>query len=162
MPRPDDLPEGAALGMLETHGLVAAVEAADAMVKAAHVRLVQQQRTVPGLVTHFIVGETAAVRAAVEAGRAAAERVGRVAGAHVIPRPGDGLLDTVVFPLAGRASRAAPDAPPPAGGADEDFEAMTVRELRALARDRDGGLSGRDIARATKAELVAYLSGLGA
>ena len=78
-----------------------------------------------------------------------------MAGAHVIPRPGDGLLDTVVFPLAGRASRAAPDAPPPAGGADEDFEAMTVRELRALARDRDGGLSGRDIARATKAELVA-------
>lgn len=149
--------------MLETLGLVAAIEAADAMVKAARVRLVQQQRTVPGLVTHFVIGETAAVRAAVDAGRAAAERVGRVAASHVIPRPADGLLDQVVFPLAGRASdsRLGPDPSTEAdapGGSAEVYRAKTVRELRAMARERDGGLSGRDIARATKADLVAYLS----
>ena len=152
MPAPDlaSIPPGSALGMLETHGLVAAIEAADAMLKSADVRLVQQQRTNPALITHFVVGETAAVRSAVDAGRSAAERVGKVVSAHVIPRPGAGLLDVVIVPLAGGAS----------GSSDaEDYEAMTVRELRSLARERDeNGLSGRDIARATKAELVAYLS----
>ena len=142
--------------MLETHGLVAAIEAADAMLKAAEVRLLQQQRTNPALITHFVVGETAAVRSAVDAGRAAAERVGKVVSAHVIPRPGEGLLGEIVLPLAGRGRSAGSGAEAGAPGAYED---MTVRELRALARDRDGGLSGRDIARATKADLVAYLAG---
>ncbi|MEM1054537.1 MAG: BMC domain-containing protein [Bacteroidota bacterium] len=150
MPSPDltNIPEGAALGMLETHGLVAAIEAADAMLKSADVRLLQQQRTNPALITHFVVGETAAVRAAVDAGRAAAERVGKVVSAHVIPRPGEGLLPRVIVPLVGGAAPS-----------DEDYGAKTVRELRALARDRaDDSFSGREIARATKAELVAYLS----
>ena len=152
-------PEGGALGMLETHGLVAAIEAADAMVKAAPVRLVQQTRTVPALVTHFVVGETGAVRAAVDAGRAAAERVGRVAAAHVIPRPASGVYDGLVLPHAsgedeGSASGAAASGAVP----EADYAAMTVRELRALARERNGGLEGRDIARAKKADLVAYLS----
>ncbi|MGB3544711.1 BMC domain-containing protein, partial [Rubrivirga sp.] len=61
---------GGALGVLETVGLVAAIEAADAMLKTSEVRLVRQQRTVPGLVTHFVVGDTAAVRSAVDAGAA--------------------------------------------------------------------------------------------
>ena len=156
MARPSsDSPEGGALGMLETHGLVAAIEAADAMVKAAPVRLLQQQRTNPALITHFVVGEVGAVQAAVDAGRAAAERVGRVASAHVIPRPGEGLLSRIIFPEAGRKPPAASGG---AGASGEDYDAMTVRELRALARDREGGtLSGRDIARATKADLVDYL-----
>lgn len=137
--------------MLETHGLVAAIEAADAMLKSAEVQLVQQQRTNPALITHFVVGETAAVRAAVDAGRSAAERVGKVVSAHVIPRPGDGLMDVVIVPLAGGAAEAS--------ASPNEYEAMTVRELRALARERDeNGLSGREIARATKAELVAYLA----
>lgn len=136
--------------MVETLGLVAAVEAADAMLKAADVRLAQQQRTNPGLVTHFVVGETAAVRAAVEAGRAAAERVGRVAAVHVIPRPAAGVWSRLVQPLVTEGATAPPDA----GG----YTAHTVRELRALVRDRDGvDLTGRAVARATKDELVAAL-----
>ena len=90
-----ELPPGAALGLLETQGLVAAIEAADAMLKSAEVRLLQQQRTNPALITHVVTGETAAVRAAVDAGAAAAERVGRVVSKLVIPRPGDGLLDLI-------------------------------------------------------------------
>ncbi len=140
---------GDALGLLETHGLVAAIEAADAMVKAADVRLVRQQRTVPALVTHVVVGETAAVRAAVDAGAAAAERVGRVAGRLVILRPADGLWALFDGPPAARAS-------PPDGG--EAYPDRTVRELRTLARDRDDDrLRGRAIAQATKDELVAFL-----
>lgn len=139
--------------MLETHGLVAAIEAADAMLKAAPVRLLQQQRTNPALITHFVVGETGAVKAAVDAGRAAAERVGRVAAAHVIPRPADGVLSEIILPET---------QPPPeaSGGETGDYAERTVRELRAIARDREGGtLTGRDIARATKAELIEYLAG---
>ena len=151
--------DGAALGMVETLGLVAAVEAADAMAKAAAVRLVQQQRTVPGLVTHFVVGETAAVRSAVEAGRAAAERVGRVAAAHVIPRPGEGVLARLVFPHVTADAVPAEAAPAETSGTEAtDYESLTVRELRALARERDDApLEGRAIARASKADLVAAL-----
>ncbi len=102
---------GEALGLLETHGLVAAVVAADAMVKAAAVTLVRQQRTVPALVTHVVVGETAAVRAAVEAGAAAAARVGKVAGSLVIPRPADGVWELLAGgPASARVS--ADPAPP--------------------------------------------------
>jgi len=152
MARPSiDTPQGGALGMLETHGLVAAIEAADAMLKAAPVRLLQQQRTNPALITHFVVGEVGAVQAAVDAGRTAAERVGRVAAAHVIPRPAEGVLSEIIFP----ETRPTPEA----SGADSgEYAEMTVRELRGIARDReDGTLSGRDIARATKAELLEYL-----
>ena len=102
-----DFSDIGALGMLETHGLVAAIEAADAMLKAAPVRLLQQQRTNPALITHFVVGEVGAVQAAVDAGRMAAERVGRVASAHVIPRPGEGLLSSIVFPETGRPAKKA-------------------------------------------------------
>lgn len=83
------LADETALGLLETHGLVAGIEAADAMLKTAEVRLVALERTIPALITIKIVGETAAVQASVDAGRAAAERVGRVVSAHVIPRPAD-------------------------------------------------------------------------
>ncbi|MEL6616348.1 MAG: BMC domain-containing protein, partial [Bacteroidota bacterium] len=133
--------------MLETHGLVAAVEAADAMLKAAPVRLLQQQRTNPALITHFVTGQTGAVKAAVDAGRAAAERVGKVVAAHVIPRPGDGLLSEIILP------EVTPEADTPEASSDEtaasgDYATTTVRELLAAARDREGGtLAGRDIAR---------------
>lgn len=81
------LADETALGLLETHGLVAGIEAADAMLKTAEVRLVSIERTVPALITIKIVGEVAAVQVSVEAGRSAAERIGRVVSAHVIPRP---------------------------------------------------------------------------
>jgi ethanolamine utilization protein EutM len=76
-----------ALGMVECMGLVAMIEAADAMVKAANVHLVGYERIDAGLVTAIVRGDVAAVRAAVDAGAAAAARVGKVVATHVIPRP---------------------------------------------------------------------------
>ncbi|HUU03466.1 MAG TPA: BMC domain-containing protein [Myxococcota bacterium] len=76
-----------ALGMIETRGLAAAIEAADCMLKAAAVELQGRERSGGGLVTVIVRGDVGAVRAAVEAGAAAAASVGRVVAQHVIPRP---------------------------------------------------------------------------
>ena len=76
-----------ALGMIETRGLVGAVEAADAMVKAANVVLVGREYTGGGLVTVMVRGDVGAVKAATDAGAAAARRVGELVSVHVIPRP---------------------------------------------------------------------------
>jgi hypothetical protein len=133
------------------------------MLKAAEVRLLRQERTDPALVTSTVVGETAAVRAAVEAGRAAAERVGKVVSAHVIPRPAPevwGVLEPAAAPA--RAAPARADgvsarvgALPPGG---DDLGGRTVPELRRLARARaDDGFSGRAISRASKGELLRFL-----
>ena len=84
-----------ALGLVETKGLVGAIEAADTMVKTAHVILIGKEITRGALVTIKIVGDTAAVRAAVDAGAAAAQRVGELVSHHIIPRPGDGLEELI-------------------------------------------------------------------
>ena len=76
-----------ALGMIETRGLTAAIEAADAMVKAAEVVLIGTEKIGSGLVSVMVRGDVGAVKAAVEAGSAAAERLGEVIATHVIPRP---------------------------------------------------------------------------
>ena len=76
-----------ALGMIETRGFSAMVEAADAMVKAAHVELVGFKKVGGGYVTAIVRGDVAAVRAAVDAGSQAAEKVGEIISVHVIPRP---------------------------------------------------------------------------
>jgi len=76
-----------ALGMIETRGLVANIEAADAMVKAANVELVGQIKIGAGLVTVMVRGDVGAVKAATDAGAAAAQKVGEVISVHVIPRP---------------------------------------------------------------------------
>ena len=76
-----------ALGMIETRGLVGSVEAADAMVKAANVYLIGKVLVGGGLVTVMVRGDVGAVKAAVDAGAAAAERVGELISIHVIPRP---------------------------------------------------------------------------
>src|SRR5437660_10580984 len=89
-----------ALGMIETKGLVALVEASDAMTKAANVTLFGWQKIGSGLVTAMVVGDVAAVKAAVDAGAAAAGRVGEVVGVQVIPRPHEDLGS--VLPLAGK------------------------------------------------------------
>jgi ethanolamine utilization protein EutM len=91
-----------ALGMIETKGLVALVEASDAMIKAANVTLLGWQKIGSGLVTSMVVGDVAAVKAAVDAGAAAAGRVGEVIGVQVIPRPHDDLGS--VLPTAGKRS----------------------------------------------------------
>lgn len=86
-----------ALGMIETKGLIALIEAADAMVKAARVELVGYKQVGAGMVTALVRGDVAACKAATDAGAAAAQRVGEVVAVHVIPRPHSDLEE--VFPL---------------------------------------------------------------
>jgi len=88
---------GDALGMIETRGLVGMIEAADAMLKTANVVLVSWQKVDAGLVTALIRGDVGSVKAATDAGAAAARRVGELVGVHVIPRPADDLEK--VFPI---------------------------------------------------------------
>ncbi len=82
---------GQALGMIETKGLIAQLEATDAMVKAANVELIGWEKIGSAYVTVFIRGDVAAVKAAVEAGATAASAIGEVVAVHVIPRPHDDL-----------------------------------------------------------------------
>ena len=86
-----------ALGMIETKGFVALVEASDAMVKAANVDLVGWEKIGSGLVTAFVAGDVAAVKAAVDAGAAAASRIGEVVSVQVIPRPHEDLGGVLSF-----------------------------------------------------------------
>ena len=78
---------GEALGMIETKGLVGAIEAADAMTKSANVTLMGYEKIGSGLVTVMVRGDVGAVKAAVDAGACAAEKVGEIVAQHVIPRP---------------------------------------------------------------------------
>ena len=87
-----------ALGMVETKGLIGAIEAADAMVKAAMVELSGTERVSAGFVTFFVRGEVGAVKAATDAGAAAARRVGELVSVPVIPRPHD-QLEKVLPPM---------------------------------------------------------------
>src|SRR5258707_8010895 len=93
-----------ALGMIETKGLVPLIEASDAMLKSANVTMIGWQKIGSGLVTAFVVGDVAAVKAAVDAGSAAAGRVGEVIGVQVIPRPHEDVISVL------------PKSKPPAGG----------------------------------------------
>jgi len=86
-----------ALGLVETRGLVASIEAADAMLKASRVRLVGKERALAGLITIVVVGDVAAVKASVDAGAAAAQRVGELVSVHVIPKPDDQI--NTILPL---------------------------------------------------------------
>lgn len=86
-----------ALGMIETKGLTALIEAADAMVKAARVELVAYEQIGGGYVTAIVRGDVAACKAATDAGAAAAQRIGEVVSVHVIPRPHDEFKG--VFPI---------------------------------------------------------------
>ena len=88
---------GDALGMIETRGLIGMIEAADAMLKTANVVLVSWQKVDAGLVTALIRGDVGSVKAATDAGAAAARRVGELIGVHVIARPADDLEK--VFPI---------------------------------------------------------------
>ena len=158
------MPNRSALGLIETRGLVSAIEAADAAAKAAKVVVTSVEITVAALVTIKMEGDLGAVAAAVEAGSEAANRVGELVAAHVIPRPDDGL-DVVlsdsndVHPFKsrpaekprGRVSTTIPD--------DESvLESLTVSELRRLAREQENiSMAGREISRASKGELLRIL-----
>ena len=95
-----------ALGMIETKGLVPLVEACDAMLKSANVTLIGWQKIGSGMVTALVVGDVAAVKAAIDAGAAAAGRVGEVVGVQVIPRPHEDI--GIALPIVGKKAVPAP------------------------------------------------------
>ena len=80
-----------AIGLIETRGLVGSIEAADAMVKAANVKLIGKELIGGGLVTVIVEGDVGAVKAAVESGAVAAKKVGEILSVHIIPRPHDDI-----------------------------------------------------------------------
>ncbi len=144
-----------ALGLIETRGLVGALEAADAGVKAANVRLLGTERADAGLVTVKFLGDVAAVKAAVDAGAAAASRIGQLIAAHVIPRPHEDI---------GLVAEDDEASDTPVSRERIDLQHLTdlkVVELRSLAR-RVGNfpLKGRDVTRAGKDELLAAFRAL--
>jgi len=94
-----------ALGMIECRGFAAMVEASDAMVKAAKVELVSYEKTGGGYVTAIVRGDVAAVRAALDAGQRAAERVGEVISVHIIPRPHANVDQTLPLGLGGEEAQ---------------------------------------------------------
>ncbi len=141
-----------ALGLVETRGLIAAIEAADAMVKAANVRLLGTEVTRAALVTVKVEGDTGAVRSSVAAGAAAAERVGELVATHVIPRPHN---ETYKILVDGGAPGPVEPEGPVILPTSEELEALPVRELRELARRiPDLTIQGRDISRANKLQLL--------
>ncbi|KFZ26745.1 MAG: Polyhedral organelle shell protein [Candidatus Izimaplasma bacterium HR2] len=99
-----------ALGLIETRGFVGAIEAADAMVKAANVKIVGKEKTGSGLVTIMVRGDVGAVKAAVEAGSEAVRRVGELVSVHVIPRPHADVELMLEKPKAKAKAKAAPKA----------------------------------------------------
>ena len=148
-----------ALGLVETKGFVGAIEAADAGLKAANVQLLASERADAGLVTVMFGGDVAAVRAAVDAGAAAAQRVGHLVSSHVIPRPHEQLAT-----IEGDDEEPAASSPPMAGGRSDmtALERMKVVELRGVARTIPGfPIRGRDVARASRDELLAAFRALG-
>lgn len=149
-----------ALGLLETRGLIAALEAADAMLKTSDVELQTVEQTVAALITIHIRGEVAAVKSAIDAGAAAAQRVGEVVSAHVIARPAE---DVEEFLEVDDASRLGGSAIPraPKSYSMSELEDMTVKDLRKYARTlEDFPIQGRAIARANKAELLKHFESL--
>ena len=143
-----------ALGMIETRGLIGAIEAADAMVKAAKVTLLDKELTTGGLVTIKVIGEVGAVRSALDAGARAAEKIGELISTHIIPRPHDEVEDLLLYGVEGES---APAADQGKNGIKRihNLERLSVKELRALARKTDDfPLSGREISVAGKDQLL--------
>lgn len=146
-----------ALGMIETRGLIGAIEAADAMVKAAKVTLLDKELTTGGLVTIKVIGEVGAVRSAVDAGASAAGKIGELISTHIIPRPHDEVEDLLLYADDSEAA-------PATYHVQDDtkrfhnLERLSVKELRALARKTDNfPLSGREISVAGKDQLLNQL-----
>jgi microcompartment protein CcmL/EutN len=159
-----------ALGLVETRGLVGSIEAADVMVKTAHVEILGTEYIRNGLVTVQVIGEVAAVKAAVEAGAAAAQRVGQLVSTHVIPRPSDEV--ELILRRRPESSGEAGEEDGEADGQDlelvldfvaspdneeyrNQLDEMTVHQLRSLARTMEGlGIQGREISKANKELLI--------
>lgn len=150
---------GLALGMIETRGLIGAIEAADAMVKASQVRIRSLERITAAYCTVHITGDVAAVRSAVDAGAAAAERVGQLVSTHVIPHPDEAVWGVIGGKRPHSSSGGTAGNTRRGGG--RSLDDMTVRELRALARNTpDFPIHGREIAGANKETLLASFKNL--
>ncbi len=149
-----------ALGLIETRGLVGAIEAADAGVKAAPVSLLGTERVDAGLVTVLFAGEVAAIKAAVDAGSAAAARVGELVSAHVIPRP-DPQLEALEHDEEDGGGRGGGGSGG-GGRAPQRLEEMKVVDLRHRARQIENfPLKGRALSSANREELLALFRRLG-
>jgi len=166
--------ERQALGLIETVGLVGAIEATDAAAKASSIVVIRTEVTEASLVTIYIEGDLAAVQAAVEAGVSACQRFSRVLAHTVIARPHDEISPLIERPnqkWKGKTSSSpkspsrteAPARPitvaaPRTSFGTQDYESMTVSALRSIARRRgDLPISGREIANADKETLVRLL-----
>ncbi len=164
-----------ALGMVETRGLIGSIEAADVMVKTANVHVLNTEYIKNGFVTVKIIGEVAAVKAAVDAAAAAAARVGQVIATHVIPRPAE-EVESILGKKAGRETEKRSEAPRHKSPttvqaakvsepvtADEagylaELQSMSVHQLRTLARNVGGlSIAGRQISKANKDVLIREL-----
>lgn len=151
-----------ALGLIETRGLVGAIEAADAALKTAHVQFAGQERIDEGFITIKIIGETAAVRAAVDAAAQAAQRTGELVSVHVIPRPHDELVRIMPEIRSSDAgenlqSKSALRTETDAHVAEykEQLDRLTVHQLRTLARTiKNLSIQGRQISMANKKQLI--------
>ncbi|WP_423055279.1 BMC domain-containing protein [Zhaonella formicivorans] len=173
-----------ALGMIETRGLVAAIEAADVATKTAEVTLLGYEKVTGGLIMVAVTGEVAAVQAAISAGSAAAEKIGQLISRHVIPRPAEDL--EMLFQEEDAEPDNNPSAPGPGGEGPgpgctaEDnanlfpqdkrinplqqnrlvpseiyLQSLTVGELRRMARKTEGiAIYGRQISKANKEQLI--------
>ncbi len=120
-----------ALGLIETKGLIGAIEAADAATKAADIELVGRERADAGLMTIKIKGDVAAVRAAVDAGAAAAQRVGELVSVHVIPRPDDDT-EIMIYPPPGQTKEKPREESPSTSAREKKQPARPKREKPAV------------------------------
>src|SRR5262245_44352513 len=142
-----------ALGLIETRGLIGSIEAADAMVKAASVIMLGKEYVGAGYATVICRGDVGSVKAALDAGAAAAKRVGELVAVHIIPKPHaqiDAILPSLDWMYAPSWKRGHPQR--------LNLDAMTVPELRKLARELPGlHMPGRDISKAPREQLVAEI-----
>lgn len=140
-----------ALGLIETKGLVGAIEAADAMVKAAQVKLLGTEKTIAALITVKVVGEVGAVKSAVDAGAKAAQKVGELISSHIIPRPHEDTQRLVYE----ESHNLQGVNPADVSNLSQELENLPVRTLRKLARDTPNfPMQGREISKANKRLLL--------
>lgn len=150
-------PNRFALGMIETLGVPALIAAADAAAKTADVQVAAYEKADAGIVTVYLWGDVASVKAAVEAGEAEARRVGQLLSAHVIPRP-DGSVSLMLEKLLSDRKTEGSESGP-LSLKEEELSKLSVQELRELARHTPGfPLAGREISSANKADLIRLLS----
>lgn len=154
------------LGMIETYGLPALIAAADAAAKTADVKVTTYEKVDAGIVTIYILGDVAAVKAAVDAGAAEAKRVGKLLSTHVIPRPDPAVHTMIQEAWAKNQPKDSPkeelnkvfETPEVS---EPNWSKMTVAQLRELAHNTPRfPITGRDIQLVSKAELVRLFTGM--